>query len=428
MYRTKLLSSHRGLWNSSSLFSTVVGPTISRSSFHASARDAVIVSAVRTPIGSVLSTLSDVTGPQLATVAIKGALSKAGIQPDQVEEVYMGNVIAAGQGQHPARQASLGAGIPTSVPCTNINKVCSSGMKAIMIGASSIMLGHQDIIVAGGFESMSNIPYYVLGARKGLKFGHSSLQDGLILDGLWDVYNQVHMGMAGEETAIKQGISREQQDEYTEMTYRRAQKAIEEGRYTDQIVGVPVPQKKGDTITITEDEEPKKVDFDKMKKLKSAFKKDGSITAANSSKLNDGASAVVLMSGAKAKELGLKPLARIRGFADAECAPLDFTIAPSVAIPKALSRAGVEQSKVDFFEINEAFAVVALANMKLLGIPKEKINVDGGAVALGHPIGCSGARIVTALAHILRQREGKIGVASICNGGGGASAIVIERL
>jgi len=283
-----------------------------------------------------------------------------------VNEVYLGNVIAAGQGQHPARQASLGAGIPISVPCTNLNKVCASGMKAIMIGASSIMLGQQEVIVAGGFESMSNAPHYVLSARKGTnKFGHSQLLDGLIHDGLWDVYNNVNMGVAAEDTAVKQNITRAQQDEYTIDSYKRAARAVAEGLFKEEIVGVSVPQKKGEPLFVTEDEEYKRVDFEKLRKLKSVFKDGGSITAASSSKLNDAASATVLMSAAKAKELGVKPLAKILGFADAECAPLEFTIAPSLAIPKALKNAGITQKQVDYWEINEAFSVVALANMKV---------------------------------------------------------------
>jgi len=340
----------------------------------------------------------------------------------------MGNVIAAGQGQHPARQVSLGAGIPLSVPCTNVNKVCASGMKTIMFGAQSIMLGHQDVIVAGGFESMSNVPFYVPGARKGFKYGHAQFVDGLLHDGLWDVYDNVHMGHCGEVCAEKQNISRAEQDEYAIQSFKRAVRATETGLFKNEIVPVPIPQRKGDPVMVTTDEQFTKVDFNKMAQLKSPFKKDGSVTAANSSSLNDGASAVVLMSASKAKSLGLKPLAKIRGFADAECEPVNFTIAPALAIPKALKRAGLETSDIQFWEINEAFSVVALANMKLLGLKHEAVNVNGGAVALGHPIGASGNRIVTSLINILQQKDAKLGCAAICNGGGGASAIIIERL
>eukprot|EP01087_Luapelamoeba_hula_P018402 TRINITY_DN591_c0_g1_i1.p1 TRINITY_DN591_c0_g1~~TRINITY_DN591_c0_g1_i1.p1 ORF type:complete len:423 (-),score=77.86 TRINITY_DN591_c0_g1_i1:113-1381(-) len=416
---------------SSFAVSRCVGPVAATRSFASSTtalNDVVIVSAVRTPVGSIMGTLADVTGPQLATIAIKGALERGKVDPATVQEVILGNVISAAQGQNPARQASLGAGLPISAPVTNINKVCASGMKAVQFAAQSIMLGHQDVIVAGGFESMSNIPYYVPNMRKGVKFGNTQLLDGLIHDGLWDVYGNVHMGNCGEVCAEKHNISRAEQDEFAITSYKRTAAATQAGLFKDEIVGVTVPQKKGGPAMITEDEEYKKVDFDKVPKLKPAFKKDGTVTAANSPSLNDGASALIIMSAAKAKELGLKPLAKIRGFADAELEPVDFTVAPAQAVPKALKMAGIDIKDVDYWEINEAFSVVGLANMRLLGISHDKLNVNGGAVAMGHPIGMSGARIVTALTHILKQKNAKIGCAAICNGGGGASAIVLERL
>eukprot|EP01089_Gocevia_fonbrunei_P014062 TRINITY_DN3772_c0_g1_i1.p1 TRINITY_DN3772_c0_g1~~TRINITY_DN3772_c0_g1_i1.p1 ORF type:complete len:342 (+),score=108.88 TRINITY_DN3772_c0_g1_i1:261-1286(+) len=340
----------------------------------------------------------------------------------------MGNVISAGMGQAPARQATIFAGLPESVITTTVNKVCASGMKSIMLSAQSIMTGQSEILVAGGMESMSNVPYYLPKARNGYKYGHGQVLDGLLHDGLWDVYNDHHMGMCGEACATKYNISREMQDNYAVESYKRAAAAVKAGAFAQEIVPVSIPQKKGPALEISEDEEYKKIDFDKVPKLSSAFKKDGTVTAANASSLNDGASALIIMSEAKAKEKGLTPLARIIGFGDAEMAPIDFPIAPSMAIPKALKHAGITDiNSVDFWEINEAFSVVSLANMQLLGIKHEKLNVLGGAVGLGHPIGSSGARIVVTLAHLLKNKNAKIGVAAICNGGGGASAIVLEK-
>jgi acetyl-CoA C-acetyltransferase len=396
---------------------------------HTSPNDVVIVSAVRTPIGSILSSLADVPAPALGSTAVRAALEKAGIKGNQVDEVILGNVVSAGIGQAPARQASLGAGIPENVPCTTINKVCASGMKSIVYGAQSIALGQSNVVVTGGFESMSNIPFYLLGARKGFKYGHTQLTDGVLHDGLTDAYSHEHMGMCGDACATKHNISRKEQDDFAVLSYKRAAEATEKGYFKNELVSVTIPQKKGDPIVVSEDEEYKKVKFDKIPKLPPAFKKDGTVTAANASSLNDGASALVLMSAAKASALGLKPLARIRGYADAERAPVEFTVAPADAIPKALKNAGIDDPKsVDLWEINEAFSVVVLANAKLLNLPIEKVNVHGGAVALGHPIGASGARIVTTLVHALHQRGGKLGVAAICNGGGGATALVVERL
>eukprot|EP01089_Gocevia_fonbrunei_P014063 TRINITY_DN3772_c0_g1_i2.p1 TRINITY_DN3772_c0_g1~~TRINITY_DN3772_c0_g1_i2.p1 ORF type:complete len:416 (+),score=126.92 TRINITY_DN3772_c0_g1_i2:38-1285(+) len=388
----------------------------------------VIVSAVRTPVGSFGGSLSSLSASKLGAIAVSNAVKAAGIQPNDVQEVYMGNVISAGMGQAPARQATIFAGLPESVITTTVNKVCASGMKSIMLSAQSIMTGQSEILVAGGMESMSNVPYYLPKARNGYKYGHGQVLDGLLHDGLWDVYNDHHMGMCGEACATKYNISREMQDNYAVESYKRAAAAVKAGAFAQEIVPVSIPQKKGPALEISEDEEYKKIDFDKVPKLSSAFKKDGTVTAANASSLNDGASALIIMSEAKAKEKGLTPLARIIGFGDAEMAPIDFPIAPSMAIPKALKHAGITDiNSVDFWEINEAFSVVSLANMQLLGIKHEKLNVLGGAVGLGHPIGSSGARIVVTLAHLLKNKNAKIGVAAICNGGGGASAIVLEK-
>lgn len=389
--------------------------------------EVVIVSAVRTPIGSFGGSLASIPAPKLGAIAIRHAVERAGIEPKQVQECIMGNVISANLGQAPARQSAIYGGLPTSTICTTVNKVCSSGMKAIMLASQSIMLGQNQIVVAGGFESMSNVPYYLDKGRNGYKYGHGGVVDGILKDGLWDPYDNHHMGSAGESCAKKFSFSREDQDKFAIESYKRAQEAWAKGAFKNEVVPVPVPGKKGDVL-VTEDEEHKKVDFSKVSTLKPAFDKSGTITAANASSLNDGASALVLMDGEKAKELGLKPLARIIGFGDAEQEPIDFPTAPAKATPKALNMAGIKANEVDFWEINEAFAVVVLANTKLLGLDPSKVNVDGGAVSLGHPIGMSGARLVTHLTHLLHQRNGKFGCASICNGGGGASAIVIERV
>lgn len=383
---------------------------------------------MRTPIGSFGGSLSGLTAVQLGSTAIKGALEKAGVDPSEVNEVLFGNVVSAGLGQAPARQAAIGAGIGHNVPCTTVNKVCASGMKAAMLGAQSIMLGHSDVLMAGGMESMSNIPYYLPKARFGYKYGHAELIDGLMHDGLWEAYNQFAMGCCADNTAKTLKISREAQDEYAVMSYKRSAAAWGAGRFTNEIVPVEVPQRKGDAVIVDEDEEYKNVKFDKIGSLKAVFTKDGTVTAANASTMNDGAAAVLLMSEEKVKELGVTPIAKIKGFADAAQDPLWFTTSPSLAIPKAMKNAGVEKSDVDFYEINEAFAAVAIANNTQLGLDPEKVNVNGGAVALGHPLGCSGARILTTLANVLQQQDGQIGVAGICNGGGGASAMVIERL
>lgn len=391
-------------------------------------QEVYIVSAVRTPIGSFGGSLSEFTAVELGSKAIKGALGKSKIPTDQVQEVFIGNVVSANLGQAPARQAAIGAGIGYNVPCTTVNKVCASGMKAVMLGAQSIMLGINDVVVAGGMESMSNIPYYVPKARYGYKYGHGQLIDGLMHDGLWEIYNGFPMGNCADHTAREKNISREDQDAYAINSYKRSAKATEEGKFKNEIIPVAIPQRKGDPILMTEDEEYKNVDFSKIPGLKPVFTKDGSVTAANASTINDGASALVLVSDSKLKELGLTPIAKIRGFADAAQEPIWFTTAPALAIPKAIKHAGITQKDVDFYEINEAFAVVAIANNRELGLDPERVNVNGGAVALGHPLGASGARIITTLTSVLHQNNAKIGVAGICNGGGGASAIVIEKV
>ncbi len=387
-----------------------------------------IVSAVRTPIGAFNGALASLSATQLGAAAIKGALQKAGIDPAQVNEVFMGNVISAGLGQAPATQAMIYAGIPNTVPATTINKVCASGSKAIMLGAQSIMMGINDVVVAGGMESMSNIPYYLDKARNGYRLGHGTVVDGMIKDGLWDVYKDFHMGNAAEICAREYNFTREDQDNFAIESYTRAQNAYAKNAFADEIIPVEIPVRGKDPIVVSVDEEYTKVNFDKLKTLKPAFEKEGTITAANASKLNDGASALILCSEEKVKELGLKPLAKIVAFADAAQAPEWFTTTPSIAIPKALKWAGIDIKDVDYFELNEAFSVVGLVNNKLLGLDDKKVNVYGGAVALGHPIGSSGARIVTTLTNILRKEGGKYGVTGICNGGGGASAIVIEAV
>ncbi|MBT1707500.1 acetyl-CoA C-acyltransferase [Fulvivirgaceae bacterium PWU5] len=389
-------------------------------------KEVYIVSAVRTPIGSFGGSLSSLTAVQLGAIAVKGALQKAGIDASQVQEVFIGNVIAAGLGQAPATQIAAAAGLGFTIPCTLVNKVCASGMKAVMLGAQSIMLGHNDIVVAGGTESMSNIPYYLPKARTGYKFGNGELLDGLTYDGLTDIYNQCAMGVCADNTAREMKISRQDQDAYAIDSYKRSAAAWAAGKFQDEIVPVEVTDRKGNVTRFAEDEEYKSVNFDKIPGLKPAFSKDGTVTAANASTLNDGAAALVLMSREKAEALGIKPLATIHGFADAAQDPMWFTTTPSLAIPKALKVAGVAPEAIDFYEINEAFSAVALANNALLKLDASKVNVNGGAVALGHPLGASGARIVTTLINVLRQNKGKYGVAGICNGGGGASAIVIS--
>lgn len=390
-------------------------------------KEVVIVSAVRTPIGSFGGALSAFSATQLGGFAIKAAVEKAGIKPADVQEVYMGNVLSANVGQAPATQAAKFAGLP-DVPSTTINKVCASGTKAIMLAAQSIALGENDIIVAGGMESMSNVPYYLDKARNGYRLGHGQITDGLVKDGLWDVYNDYHMGSAAELCATECGFSREEQDAFAISSYKKSQAAQTGGKFDSEIIPVEVKDRKGNVTLIDKDEEPFAVNFDKIPGLKPVFQKDGSVTAANASTLNDGAAALVLMSADKAKELGLKPLAKILAYADAQQAPEWFTTAPAKAIPLALRRAEKSINDVDYFEINEAFSVVSLANNKELGLNDEKVNVNGGAVSLGHPLGASGARIVVTLVSVLSQNNGKIGVAGICNGGGGASAMVIENL
>jgi len=386
-----------------------------------------IVSAVRTPIGSFGGVLADVPATRLGAAAIKGALEKAGVSPELVQEVFMGNVYSANLGQAPARQAALYAGIPNTVPCTTVNKVCSSGAKAIMFAAQSIMLGHQDIIVAGGMENMSSVPYYIPKGRYGYGYGHGELVDGLVRDGLADAYTQAVMGVSADNTAREYNISREEQDQFAITSYRRSAASTESGAFKDEIVPVEVPQRKGDPVLVAEDEEYKRVIFEKIPGLRPAFTKDGTVTAANASTINDGAAALVLASEEKVKELGLQPTARILSFADAAQAPEWFTTAPAKAAPIALQRAGLKMEDIDYFEVNEAFAVVALVFNKLMELGLEKVNVHGGAVSLGHPLGASGARIITTLNNVLHKKNAKRGLAAICNGGGGASSIIIER-
>lgn len=391
-------------------------------------QEVFIVAAVRTPIGSFGGKLSGISATQLGATAIKGALEKSGLSADQIDEVFMGNVVSANLGQAPARQAARHAGVPDNVPCTTINKVCASGMKSIMLGAQSIMLGHNDVVVAGGMENMSAAPYYVPNARWGYKYGNGELVDGLAKDGLVDAYDNCAMGICADNTASKYNISREEQDQFAIDSYKRAAEATEKGWFKNEIVPVEIPQRKGDPVVMDEDEEYKKVIFEKVPKLRPAFTKDGTVTAANASTINDGAAALVLVGEKKLKELGLKPLARIVSFADAEQEPQWFTTTPTVAAPKALERAGLKAEDIDFFEVNEAFAVVSLAFEKIMGIEHSKTNVFGGAVAIGHPLGCSGARIVVTLNNVLHTRNGRYGLAAICNGGGGASAMIIEKV
>lgn len=389
-------------------------------------KDVFIVAAVRTPIGSFNGALSTLPATRMGAIVIKAALEKAGVAPNAVNELFMGNVLSANLGQAPANQASIYAGLPDTVPCTTVNKVCASGMKSIMLGAQSIMLGDNDVVVAGGMENMSAVPYYLDKGRNGYKLGHGTLSDGIIRDGLWDPYKDFHMGNAAEICATEYKISREEQDEYASRSYKLAAAAFENGYFKDEIVPVEIPGKT--VVTVAEDEDYKKVNFEKIPTLKPTFQKDGTITAANASNINDGAAALVLVSGEKLKELGLKPLAKIISFADASQAPEWFTTTPVKAVNNALKKAGMTIDQMDFAEINEAFSCVPIANQRDLGLDMNKVNVWGGAVALGHPIGCSGARIVVTLNSILHQHNAKYGVAGICNGGGGASAIIIERV
>ena len=386
-----------------------------------------IAAAVRTPLGSFGGQLSNISATKLGSIAIKGALEKAGVSADKVEEVFMGNVVSANLGQAPARQASIYAGIPNTVPCTTINKVCSSGAKAVMFGAQSIMLGHKDVIIAGGMENMSQIPYYIPKARYGHKFGHGELVDGLVKDGLTDVYNECIMGLCADNTATKYDISREDQDNYAINSYKLSAASTEKGYFKEEIVPVEIPQRKGDPIIMDEDEEFKKVKFEKIPNLRPAFSKEGTVTAANASTINDGAAALVLVSEKAMKEMGLKPIAEIVSFTDAAHEPEWFTTAPTKATERLLEQTGKTIADIDYLEVNEAFSVVPLAYNKLLKVPAEKVNVLGGSVSLGHPLGASGARIVVTLANVLRQKGGDLGVAAICNGGGGASAIMIRK-
>ena len=390
-------------------------------------KEVVIVSVARTPIGSFMGSLSKISAPKLGAIAIKGALDKINLNPELIDEVFMGNVVSAGVGQAPARQAAIFAGIPDTVPCTTINKVCSSGMKSVMLAAQSISLGDTEIVVAGGMENMSLIPHYLHG-RQGTKFGPTTLEDGMQKDGLVDVYEKVAMGVCADACATKYGFSREDQDAYAIQSYQRSSEAWKLGKFSDEIIPVEIPQRKGDPVLMTEDEEYKNVKMEKIPSLRAAFSKEGTVTAANASTINDGGAALILMSAEKAIELKLTPIAKIKSFADAAHEPEWFTTAPSKAIPKALSKANITIDDVDYFELNEAFSVVGLANMKILNLKNERVNVNGGAVSLGHPLGVSGARIIIALTSILKQRNAKIGAAGICNGGGGASAMIIESI
>ena len=390
-------------------------------------KEVVIVSAVRTPIGSFMGGLSTIPAPKLGAVAIEGALKKINLDPTLVDEVIMGNVVQAGTGQAPARQAAIFAGIPNTVPCTTINKVCASGMKAVMQGAQAIALGDADTVVAGGMENMSLIPHYVH-MRTGTKFGPTSLVDGMQKDGLVDAYDENAMGVCADACATKYEFSREDQDAYAIQSYKRSSEAWENGKFDNEVIPVAVPQRRGEPKMVNKDEEFSNVFIDKIPNLRPAFSKDGTVTAANASTINDGAAALVLMSKEKAEELNLKPLAVIKSYADAAHEPEWFTTAPAKALPKALAKSNLKLEEVDFFEFNEAFSVVGLANMKILGLNDSNVNVNGGAVSLGHPLGCSGARILITLLNVLEQNNAKIGAAAICNGGGGASAIIIERL
>lgn len=391
-------------------------------------KEVVIIAAVRTPIGSFGGSLKDISATRLGAIAVKGALDKSGVSPEQVQDVLMGCVIQANLGQAPARQAAKFAGLPDSVSCTTINKVCASGMKSIAIGVQNIMLGDVDVVVAGGMESMSRVPFYAESLRWGNKYGNTALIDGLAKDGLTDVYDGKAMGNAAELCASECGISREQQDEFAISSYKRSQAAWEKGLFANEIVPVEIPQRKGETIVFSKDEEPYNVKFDKIPGLSPAFQKDGTVTAANASTMNDGAAALILMSKEKAEALGLKPLAKVLSYADAEQAPEWFTTTPSIAVPKAVAKAGLQMSDINYWELNEAFAVVGIENTKRMQLDPSKVNVHGGAVSIGHPLGASGARIVVTLINVLKANNAKYGAAGICNGGGGASAIVIENI
>lgn len=390
-------------------------------------KEVYIVSAVRTPIGSMMGSLSTVSATDLGATAIKGALTKGNIDPQLVDEVFMGNVLQAGVGQAPARQAALAAGLGQNVPCTTVNKVCASGMKSVMLAAQTILSGDNHVVVAGGMESMSRVPHYLDG-RNGTKFGNISILDGITKDGLLDVYSNVPMGTCAETCAKEHHITREDQDAFAVASYQKATEAWKSGKFNAEVVPVSVPQRKGDPILVTEDEEYKNMQLDKIPTLRPAFDKEGTITAANASKLNDGASALILASAEAVEKYGLKPIAKIRGYADAAQEPLWFTTAPSKAVPKALEKSGLSVNDIDFWELNEAFSVVGIANTKLLGLDPSKVDVNGGAVALGHPLGNSGSRILVTLIHILKDRNAKLGGAGICNGGGGASAMIIENV
>jgi len=391
-------------------------------------REVVIVSAVRTAMGSFGGVFSNVSATKLGAAAIKGAIEKCGINKDIIDEVFMGNVLQANLGQAPARQAAIDAGLSDKIPCTTINKVCSSGMKSIMLGAQTILCGDNDVVMVGGMENMSSVPHYLSNSRTGQKLGDIKALDGLVKDGLTDVYNKKHMGLCAETCAKEMNFSREEQDNFAIESYKRSAKSWQEKRFNDEIVNVEVPQRKGDNLIINEDEEYKKVILEKIPNLRPVFEKEGTITAANASTINDGASALIIMSKEKANELNLKPLAKIISYADSAHEPEWFTTAPSSAVEKAIKKASIKKSDVDYYELNEAFSVVGLANMKLLEIENKKVNVNGGAVSLGHPLGSSGSRIVVTLINVLKQNNGSIGVAGICNGGGGASAIVIELM
>lgn len=391
-------------------------------------KEVYIVSAVRTPIGGFGGSLASLSAVTLGGIAVKEAVAKAGVDPKLIQEIFVGNVLSAGLGQAPATQVAAAAGLGFNIPCTLVNKVCASGMKAVMFAAQSIMTGQNDIVIAGGTESMSNVPYYLLKARTGYKYGHGELLDGLQYDGLTDVYNHCAMGVCADNTAKEMNISRQDQDAYAVNSYKRSAEAWSAGKFKNEIVPVEIVDRKGNKTVISEDEEYKNVQFDKIPTLKPVFTKEGTVTAANASTLNDGASALVLVSKEKAKELGLKPIARILGFADAAQDPMWFTTTPSLAIPKAIERAAINKKDVGYYEINEAFAAVAIANNIKLGLDPSHVNVNGGAVALGHPLGSSGSRIITTLINVLDQHKASLGVAGICNGGGGASAIVIEKL
>jgi acetyl-CoA C-acetyltransferase len=391
-------------------------------------KEVFIVSAVRTPMGSFMGSLSTVPATKLGATAVKGALDKIGLDPNAVQEIYMGNVLQAGEGQAPARQVALGAGLSINTPSTTVNKVCASGMKAVTMAAQAIKAGDADIIVAGGMENMSLVPHYY-NARVATKLGDIKMLDGMVLDGLTDVYNKVHMGVCAEKCAADYNITREDQDNFAVESYKRSAKAWSQGKFSEEIVPVSIPQRKGEPVIFAEDEEYKAVNFDRISTLPTVFKKEeGTVTAANASTLNDGASALILVSKEKMEELGLKPLAKIVSYADAAHEPENFTTAPAKALPIALKKAGLEVSDIDFFEFNEAFSVVGLANNKILGLDAAKVNVNGGAVALGHPLGSSGSRIIVTLINVLKQNNAKYGAAAICNGGGGASAIVIENI